>query len=630
MTSKSNIIQLFKRCLDILRDSEYLVGTNALRNLSHLLILRLIEPYIGVEIQFESYPYDFTDIHEECVEKLKTKLFSLVYFKNLLQSREDNLVELIRLLWEKILSVHPSTKNIFRKDAMFDIQHKSTFEYLMNELNKIDLLNTEYDVLGDAYEEVIQNVMTGKVYGQFFTPPCVKKLMVELIEPVVYENGSIDTCCDPTMGTAGFLTSYIKQILYQAKKKNISLDWSFIKQSGIYGKEIEYSTYDLAVSNMLISTGHMFNHLDRGDSIRFPIQRKFDIVLANPPFGIKGLKYNDFIHPYKETYLPISSDNAVSLFIQVIISILKINGRCAVVLPMGQELMSKSNKTMIAIRKLLLKTCELKECIHLPRGIFTYTSIQTCILYFIKKRNSEDVFESRNQKNKYYKFKNGWETNQIKFYQVDFESNTKSLLDTISIEEIEQKKYSLNHLDYATNHRIRDTSKHDFKMIHELFTFLPKSKRAASYGKVKGNYPFFKSSLKVESFVDEPDYQEECLIIGDGGEPSIHYSTQFSCTNHCYVLKRKQEAEVFVKYVYYYLLYNLEMMKSLFHGVGIKNLSKTNLKSIPIPILSKEKQKEIITYCDNKISIIKKLQKSIHDTNKEIESYISSLHEDAF
>jgi hypothetical protein len=45
---------------------------------------------------------------------------------------------------------------------------------------------------------------------------------------------------------------------------------------------------------MLISSGHMFDCLDRGDSIREPILTKFDNILANPPFGIKGLKYNDF------------------------------------------------------------------------------------------------------------------------------------------------------------------------------------------------------------------------------------------------------------------------------------------------------------------------------------------------
>jgi type I restriction enzyme M protein len=95
----------------------------------------------------------------------------------------------------------------------------------------------------------------------------------------------------------------------------------------------------------------MFEKLDRGDSIRVPITRKFDNILANPPFGIKGLKYDDFQSPLKSEYVPIKTDNAVSLFIQAIIYMLKINGKCAVVLPDGQDLFSKTNKTLIAVRE---------------------------------------------------------------------------------------------------------------------------------------------------------------------------------------------------------------------------------------------------------------------------------------
>ena len=130
----------------------------------------------------------------------------------------------------------------------------------------------------------------------------------------------------------------------------------------------------------------MFEGLDRGDSIRVPITRKFDNILANPPFGIKGLKYDDFQSSLKSVYVPIKTDNAVSLFIQAIIYMLKINGKCAVVLPDGQDLFSKTNTTLVAIREYLMKTCDLKEIIYIPSGIFTYTSIKTCVFYFVKKR----------------------------------------------------------------------------------------------------------------------------------------------------------------------------------------------------------------------------------------------------
>lgn len=98
----------------------------------------------------------------------------------------------------------------------------------------------------------------------------------------------------------------------------------------------------------------MFEQLEQGDSVRDPITRKFDNILANPPFGIKGLKYEDFQNSLKSQYVPIKTDNAVSLFIQAIIYMLKINGKCAVVLPDGQDLFSKTNTILVTIRELSL------------------------------------------------------------------------------------------------------------------------------------------------------------------------------------------------------------------------------------------------------------------------------------
>ena len=70
---------------------------------------------------------------------------------------------------------------------------------------------------------------------------------------------------------------------------------------------------------------------------------------------------------------------------------LKINGKCAVVLPDGSDLYSKTNITLIKVREFLMKTCDLKEIIYLPAGMFLYTNIKTCIFFFIKKREGKDV-----------------------------------------------------------------------------------------------------------------------------------------------------------------------------------------------------------------------------------------------
>jgi len=608
MDNKTTLISVFKSCLNILRDNEGLTGEKALRTLSYLLILKLLEPHFGGEINIDHYEYDFSHIEDEMIEKHKKKLLEIVRFSNLSNEKEDNIPVNMKYLWDDILSNHPTTKNIFLKGKGFDIQHKSTYKKLINKLNSLDLSKTEYDVLGNAYEEVIQDIMTGKVLGQFFTQPLVKKMMVKLINPQIHSDGKIDTCGDPTMGTGGFLITYLQYILQQATSKNIKPDWNFIKTEGLYGKELEPDTYQLAVSNMLISSGYMFEALDRGDSIRVPITRKFDNILANPPFGIKGLQYDDFQSPLKSKYVPIKTDNAVSLFIQAIIYMLKINGKCAVVLPDGQDLFSKTNTTLVAIREYLIKTCDLKEIIYLPSGIFTYTSIKTCVFYFVKKREGTDVLEikinvSKTQKEikRDYKFSKTHQTTKVKFYDYNPYEDVKNLLVEVPIKKIVSNSYSLNYAEYMKDETEEEQYEEGIvvKTLGELCKLLPKSKRNAKYGnKEEGLYPFFKSSTKVDSYVDKPDYEEESLIIGDGGEPNINYGIKFSTSDHCYILQNKNILQLNIKYAYYYLYHNLDMMKQLYTGVAIKNISKTNIKEIKIPIPPLERQQEIVKYLD--------------------------------
>ena len=605
MDNKTTLISVFKNCLNILRDNEGLTGEKALRTLSYLLILKLLEPHFGGEINIDNYEYDFSHIEDEMIEKHKKKLLENVRFSNLSNEKEDNIPVNMKYLWDDILSNHPTTKNIFLKGKGFDIQHKSTYKKLIDKLNSLDLSQTEYDVLGNAYEEVIQDIMTGKVLGQFFTQPLVKKMMVKLINPQIHPDGKIDTCGDPTMGTGGFLITYLQYILQQATSKNIKPNWDFIKTEGLYGKELEPDTYQLAVSNMLISSGHMFEKLDRGDSIRVPITRKFDNILANPPFGIKGLKYDDFQSPLKSEYVPIKTDNAVSLFIQAIIYMLKMNGKCAVVLPDGQDLFSKTNTTLVAIREYLMKTCDLKEIIYLPSGIFTYTSIKTCVFYFVKKREGTDVLEtkikvSKTQKEtgRGYKFSKTHQTTKVKFYDYNPYEDVKNLLVEVPIEKIVSNSYSLNYAEYMKDETEEEQYEEGVvvKTLGEVCKFLPKSKRQASYGEKNGEYPFYTSSQTCSKYCDEYDYEDECLIIGTGGNANIKYSSKFSCSTDNFVIKINPGQ--LVKYIYYYLSINIEVLQKGFVGVGLQHISKEYISNIKIPITSLERQQEIVKYLD--------------------------------
>lgn len=605
MSTKDKLINIFKGCSDILRVNETILGEKALRNISYLLILKLIEPHFGKDIDIDNYDYDFESHFEDnIVEESKQRLLSIVRFSKLSIEKEDDIPNLMKYLWDVILSKHPSTKNIFLKGEGFNIKNKSTYKILINKLNSINLNKTECDVLGNVYEESLQSVMVGRTLGQFFTQPSIKKLMVKLIDPQIHPDGKIDTCCDPTMGTGGFLITYLNCILQQASDKNIKPDWDFIKTEGLYGKEIEHDTYRLAVSNMLISSGYMFEQLERGDSIREPITRKFDNILANPPFGIKGLKYDDFQSGLKHEYTPIKSDNAVSLFIQAIIYMLKINGKCAIVLPDGQDLFSKTDKKLVAVREYLLKTCDLKEIIHLPSGMFTYTSIKTCVFFFVKKQEGKDVLETKikmtkthRESGREYKFSKDHQTTQVKFYDYNPIDETKTLLVEVPIEKIADNSYSLVYTDYR---KVEQVEEHNegivIKTLGEVCEFLPKSKRPASYGEKQGKYNFYSSSQTCSKYCDTYDYEDECLIIGTGGTANIKYCSKFSCSADNFVIKINNDQ--LAKYIYYYLLINIEILQRGFIGVGIQHISKEYVTKIKIPIPSLETQQEIVKYLD--------------------------------
>jgi type I restriction-modification system DNA methylase subunit/restriction endonuclease S subunit len=618
--NKATLGNAFKNCLNIMRDNEGLTGEKALRNLSYLLILKLIEPRIEHEIDIDEYEYDFSHIEDEMVEQHKKKMLEIVRFSNLSNEKEDNIPVNMKYLWDDILSNHPTTKNIFLKGKGFDIQHKSTYKKIIDKLNSLDLSQTEYDVLGEAYEEVIQDIMTGKVLGQFFTQPLVKKMMVKLINPQIHSDGKIDTCGDPTMGTGGFLITYLQYILQQAASKNIIPDWDFIKTEGIYGKELEPDTYQLAVSNMLISSGHMFEQLDRGDSIRDPITRKFDNILANPPFGIKGLKYDDFQSPLKGEYVPIKTDNAVSLFIQAIIYMLKINGKCAVVLPDGQDLFSKTNTTLVAIREYLMKTSDLKEIIYLPSGIFTYTSIKTCVFYFVKKREGTDVLEteikvSKTQKEtgRDYKFSKTHQTTKVKFYDYNPYEDIKNLLVEVPIEKIVSNSYSLNYAEYMKDETEEEQYEDGVvvKTLGEVCS-IDYGTRIVKGNNTEGEYPVYGSGRAMFS-TNTFNREGYNILIG-------RFALSLECVRFINEkiflndsgLSIKPKTDILLhKYIGYYLLHNQSIIYNCARGTAQKNLEMYIFKSIKIPIPSLDKQQEIVKYLDfiyekaNKTSISK-------------------------
>ena len=144
-------------------------------------------------------------------------LFKLIKFSNLATDKDVNLSQTITNLWNVILAQHPKTKDIFLEGKAIDFKNDSTYKKIVDKLYKFDFESIEADIQGEAYEEVIKDVMTGKVLGQYFTPPNIKNIMIEQINPKVKKSGKIETIFDPAMGTGGFLISSIRHIIKLTK-----------------------------------------------------------------------------------------------------------------------------------------------------------------------------------------------------------------------------------------------------------------------------------------------------------------------------------------------------------------------------------------------------------------------------
>jgi type I restriction enzyme M protein len=607
---KTNLSTIFNYCLDVLRNGEHLTGDKALRTLAHLLDLRLLEPQFGNEINIDDYEYDFSSYEDNIIEKHKEKLLKMVRFSNLVKEKEENIPKIMKCLWDEILSVHPITKNIFLKGKGFDIQYQSTYKKLIDKLYTFDFEAVDEDILGEAYEEVIKDVMTGKVLGQFFTPPKVKQMMIKLIDPQLKADGTIEKIFDPAMGTGGFLISSLRHLLQQSKTKKIKMNWDFISNEGLGGREAEADTYQLAISNMLISSGHMFNVLEKGDSIRNPIINKYDIIFANPPFGIDGLTYNEILHPLRNKYMPIKSNSAVPLFLQAIIDMLKINGRCAVILPDGKELFSKSSE-LVNIREYLMKTCDLKEIIYLPSGVFTHTSIKTCILYFVKKREGNETLETKikyskvNQKetDRQYIFSKTHQTNKVKFYDYNTENEVKHLLLEVEIDSISKKEYSLNYSEYLKDDIEKEQYNDDvvIKILGEVCNIIKGDKKHSKDGKDRGLYPLYYCSILGHLYLDTYTYDGDGIIINKtngSGKAMIYYGKNKYNVGHTTLHFKSKSNIIITKYIFYYLLHNIPLLEQYFKGANQKSIVEDDLFKIKIPIPTIEKQQEVIKYLD--------------------------------
>ncbi len=247
-------------------------------------------------------------------------------------------------------------------------------------LDKIDfqLENSKIDVLGDAYEYLIQQFAAGagKKAGEFYTPQEVSEVLSRL---VTVGKKKLKSVYDPTCGSGSLLLRVAKQVEEVGK---------------FYGQEMNNTTYNLCRMNMILHGVHFTKFaIHQEDTLERPahLEEQFEAIVANPPFSAQWWSANP-IHLSDDRFSQYGrlapSSKADYAFIQHMIYQLAENGTMATVMPHGVLFRWWAEWH---IREYLIKEKNyLDAVIGLPANIFYGTSIPTSILVFKKCRTHPD------------------------------------------------------------------------------------------------------------------------------------------------------------------------------------------------------------------------------------------------
>lgn len=328
-----------------------------------------------------------------------------------------------------------------------DQKQSDTVSDLIKEIDKADLLNTDADVLGNAYEILIGKFAseTGKKAGEFYTPQAVSKILTR-IAITGQENVKGLSIYDPCMGSGSLLLN---------AKRYYKGDTNYIKY---YGQELNMSTYNLARMNMFLHDVAAENqNLHHGDTLDadWPTgeETDFHMVLMNPPYSAKWSAASGFLQDerFSEYGVLAPKSKADYAFLLHGLYHLKSNGTMAIVLPHGVLFRGAAEGK---IREKLLRSGNIYAVIGLPANLFYNTSIPTCIVVLKKHRDGRDVLFLDASK----KFIKGKKQNEMSDEHIDEVMDLYNRRETVdkesylaSFDDIEKNDFNLNIPRYVDN-----------------------------------------------------------------------------------------------------------------------------------------------------------------------------------
>jgi type I restriction enzyme M protein len=286
----------------------------------------------------------------------------------------------------KLKATGPNTIEYKISEIFGEIKNKIQSGYNLREvIDHIDELEfrsqNEKHELSALYEEKIKRMgNAGRNGGEYYTPRPLIRAMVKVVKPQIGE-----TIYDGACGSAGFLCESF--VYMKAQPKLTTGKVKILQERTFYGKEKKSLAYVIAIMNMILHGIEAPNiiHTNTLTENLADIQDKdrFDVILANPPFGGKERKE-------VQQNFPIRTGETAFLFLQHFIKMLKAGGRAGVVIK--NTFLSNTDNASVSLRKLLLESCSLHSVLDCPGGTFQGAGVKTVVLFFEKGAPTRKVW----------------------------------------------------------------------------------------------------------------------------------------------------------------------------------------------------------------------------------------------
>jgi len=267
-----------------------------------------------------------------------------------------------------------------------ELKNRIQSGYTLREVvNLIDELrfgsSAEQHEMSYLYEAKIQNMgNAGRNGGEYYTPRPLIKTIIKVVKPKIGNK-----IYDGAVGSAGFLCEAFE---YLKKSKELSTkDVETLQKNTFYGKEKKSLAYIIGIMNMIfhgIGSPNIIHTNTLSENIT-DIQEKdrYDVVIANPPFGGKERKEI-------QQNFPIKTSETAFLFLQHFIKIMKAGGKAGIVIK--NTFLSNTDNASVSLRQHLLENCNLHTILDMPQGTFLGAGVKTVVLFFEKGTSTKKTW----------------------------------------------------------------------------------------------------------------------------------------------------------------------------------------------------------------------------------------------